>query len=169
MIGYAAREIFTAEHLGKLTRAERLVSLAPEWEEYLLDWGPPTEVKDPTPIRCHELARAVGKILELPVQDGKYGFIDHTWLWLAEPEQVAEAMETGLRYMMPNVLDVYVAGSLPMVQLYHAELSGLPRQYSWGPERTDIRVDIVDRLIRLLRATESPLFDPHRANSPRPR
>ena len=100
------------------------------------------------PYRCHEVARAVGQVLDLPVQDGWYGAVDHSWLWVhagADPYGFGGA-----------ILDVYCVGRLPMVQLVtrdrqhgHYAAGGLvPSLYREGPVRTDIRLDVVKAMIK---------------------
>lgn len=84
-------------------------------------------------IRCHELARAVGRILELPVVDGAYGACDHSWLTVRSD----------------LALDVYVPARLPQVQLCPFWL-GAPATYRSGEPRTDIREDVVDELVTLM-------------------
>jgi len=93
-------------------------------------------------VRCHELARAVGRALGLPVQDGKFGMVEHSWLWTREPDG-----------RQPNIIDVYCVGSLPMVQLVDMG-HFLPHNSSYvpGAERDDVRADVVDRLAGLLGA-----------------
>lgn len=58
MRAYAARHVFSAEEKRYLARAMRLVDLAPTCDEHGRE------------VRCHELARAVGQVLRLPVVDG---------------------------------------------------------------------------------------------------
>ena len=93
-------------------------------------------------IRCHELARAIGQLLDCSVHDGLHGIVEHSWLWTRTTE--------------PNILDVYCVGRLPMVQLVHAETktghfvlgerSGL---YRWGKERDDIDEGLVTKLVAI--------------------
>ena len=85
-------------------------------------------------VRCHELARAVGRVLGLEVVDGSYGASDHSWLIVPRPG----------RPML--ILDVYVPARIPQVQLACYWL-GAPATYRAGPTRTDIREDVVDALI----------------------
>lgn len=91
----------------------------------------------PGTVRCHELARAVGRILGLPVQDGRFGLSEHSWLWTEEP-----------RGFQPNLIDVYSVGSLPMVRIVDMK-HFLPhnRDYVPGRGRDDIREDVVERLV----------------------
>ena len=61
------------------------------------------------PVRCHELARALQKVLapalELFVQDGELGTQDHSWLWVGEPpEHVFCDLEACIN---PSVFTVY--------------------------------------------------------------
>jgi len=133
MIGYAANEIFSdGDHVLWLL-ARRFVEAAPDYDK---------ETK--TLIRCHELARAVGELLGLRVCDGKYGFVEHSWLWLSEPEpEIA-------RYNMPKILDVYVPGSVPQVQLVDTH-SGLCHRYLPDGSRTDVSERIVGELVGLFK------------------
>jgi hypothetical protein len=119
-----AEAVLSERDKGLLRRAEALVASLP-------DEATPGEV------RCHELARAVGRVLGLPVQDGRYGMVEHSWLWTEEP-----------RGRQPNVIDVYAVGRLPMVQLVDMG-HFLPenRSYVPGPERDDVRGDVVDLLV----------------------
>lgn len=92
-------------------------------------------------IRCHELARAVGQLLELEVCDGKFGFVEHSWLWTGPFEQ------SHAPWVLPNILDVYVPGSLPAVQLVHT-YSGLPTRYTLNPIiDLVVREDVVKQLV----------------------
>lgn len=54
-------------------------------------------------------ARFVGARLDLVVQDGYFGFVEHSWLWTGPQPQ--------LIWQIPNILDTYVPGALPQVQL----------------------------------------------------
>ena len=85
-------------------------------------------------LRCHEVARAVGRIVHLPVQDGDYGVgVEHSWLWF----------ENG------DVLDVYATGRLPIVQYVRARHPFRAHRdlYHGGPPRTDIAEDVVEALV----------------------
>jgi hypothetical protein len=97
-------------------------------------------------LRCHELARAVcdwvnkqpanswgTRPVNLGVIDGSYAKIEHSWL------------ETGFG---ENILDVYVPGELPPVQLRHGS-KFLPGQYVPGRLRGDIRESVIEQLITL--------------------
>jgi len=99
-------------------------------------------------VRCHELARAVGKILGLPYQDGRFEAVEHTWLW-ALPGWEFRAEGRNDPGAPPPVLDVYVPGALPQVQLVDWEYWGLPykRIYVPGPERDDIDMALVRTLV----------------------
>lgn len=85
-------------------------------------------------VRCHELARAVGRVLDLEVVDGSYGASDHSWLLLPRAG----------RPML--ILDVYVPARIPQVQLA-CYWAGAPSTYRAGPARTDIREDVVEALV----------------------
>lgn len=142
MQGYSALEVFTGRELVLRESARRLVDLVPELQI----------TGEVNTIRCHELARAIGLMLHLPVTDGKYGPVEHSWCWTRQG-QGGECPG--------NILDVYSIGRLPMVQL--VEYSGhgswvapnrdLYRCYPF--ERSDIRDDVVKRLLEFWFAQDS--------------
>jgi len=130
MRGYAELEIFTGEELEIWRCATKLVDAL-------------REVEFPD-LRCHELARAVGKVLGLQVQDGFYGFVDHSWLWLRP------LGPTVGRFGFPNILDVYSVGVLPLVRLVDAQATSLPHvgwAYRPANAREDVQQAVVDRLV----------------------
>lgn len=124
MENYAESEVFKAEEVRLWRQAVRFVEALPDEK-----------------FRCHELARAIGRLLNLEVQDGRYGFVEHTWLWTTPFEE---------KCRLPNVLDVYIPGALPQVQLIHTDRSFLPVNYRWDHPRDDIQQDVVDRLCQIL-------------------
>lgn len=131
MISYSKSDIFKAKDLDLLHAATHLVELVP----------------DIPGLRCHELARAIGKVLGLLHQDGYYGFVDHTWLW------TRPVGRTLGRHGFPHVLDVYCVGSMPQVRLVDGEHTALPHigwAYRPGPERDDIDDVMVRRLYEKL-------------------
>jgi hypothetical protein len=128
MISYSEKEIFTKRDMLLLDLVKELVRSIPSFED----------------LRCHELARAVGKTLELQVQDGYYGFVDHSWLW-TEPFK----KEGFWRLSCPRILDVYAVGSLPQVRLLDSS-TNLPHvgwAYRPGDPRDDIDEMMVKRLV----------------------
>lgn len=130
MRGYAEKTALPAREQELFRRATALVESIPDIEG----------------VRCHELARAVGRLLDLSWQDGYYGFVQHTWLWTRELRQDHIVARTGF----PNILDVYSVGSLPMVRLVDADCVSLPHigwSYRPGPDRTDIREAMVETLV----------------------
>lgn len=142
MKSYSEREIFTVGELELLRRAERLVAVLPE------DTDPSRHHES---VRCHELARAVGRVLGLQHQDGYYGFVDHTWLWTSKFETNALNRESRLGF--PNILDVYSVGSLPMVRLVDGTRTQLPHvgwSYRPGKEREDIDGEAVERMVAIM-------------------
>lgn len=121
MIGYAQREVFAASEQRLLVQAIEIISC----------------IRDEEPeLRCHELARGVGALLDLQVCDGYYGMVSHSWLWTGHFEEFSS---------LPNILDVYCPGRLPQVQLVHTS-STLPFEYRRHTPRTDIRQAIVDKI-----------------------
>lgn len=123
LIGYAAEEIFSTEEIILFGWAERFAAKVPSRQP------------DGEWVRCHEVARAVGGLLNLTVVDGVYGHVQHSWLDLP----VAERPD-----LRRHVLDVYAPGRLPRVQLIDAWYL-LPEGSSYKPglARGDIREDIV--------------------------
>lgn len=109
-------------------------------------------VPDMPQLRCHELARAVGRILGLEHEDGVYGFVDHTWLWTAALDRESPLVRE-TRIGFPNILDVYSVGQLPMVRLVECGHASLPHMgWSYRPRRPRKDVDdaMVDRLVRIM-------------------
>lgn len=142
MKSYAERTCFTEDHLTKWRKASSFVERLPtRWVNLVGDrWIPFDAVADKTlktpELRCHELARAIGRVLKLKHVDGKYGNVEHTWLELREW----------------GILDVYCPGRVPQVQLVDAPWM-LPESkvYIPGPVRDDIREALVDVLAERFR------------------
>jgi hypothetical protein len=141
MIGYSALEVFPIELAQLWVRAKDAVNRACDRD---------FETK---PVRCHELARAVAEFLSLPhacVQDGFYGFVEHSWLWVPGPPESPVTKRLG----WPHILDVYSVGQLPMVRLVAGDNTGLPHVgWSYRPDspRTDIDQAVVERLVLEMR------------------
>ena len=132
MNGYAETEVFTPREKLLLRQATELVEIAP-YEVY------------GNLVRCHELARAVGKVLGLEHEDGRYGFVEHTWLW-TEPRADEKFCAP---WVLPNVLDVYTPGSMPQVQLVHMA-TGLPARYFLTSlETPEIRRSVLLELVNI--------------------
>lgn len=96
---------------------------------------------DDPELRCHELAHALGiyfrgNPLRIQVEDGRYGLVNHSWLYWLGPSTY-------------TILDPYCIGRLPMVQLIHMNAIGLGHNstYNIGPARTDIDHTTVQRLL----------------------
>lgn len=130
--GEAYRNVFLLREMKIFDQACTLVSKAPY------------EVLGSV-VRCHELVRATSFILDLTFEDGYYGMVEHSWLWL-EPRQPLNPP--------PRILDVYAPGRIPQVQLIDSTTS-LPWEYRRGPPRTDINQPMVGELIRLMKSTAS--------------
>ena len=123
MITYAERSCFQRAHVRLLSRVEAYVARVSN------SWG--------NELRCHELARAVYLVVQdhkLELMDGKCGPVEHSWLVLSDGA----------------ILDPYVPGRLPAVQLIDPIVASL---YRPGDPRDDIRDTIVDRLIMEMRGT----------------
>lgn len=129
MKSYSEKEVFTSAELDALARASRLVAKidARDFESV---------------IRCHELARAVGRLLDLRHEDGVYsanasdGGVDHSWLFV--PNSWGGC----------SILDVYAVGRLPQVQLVYCGVT-VPhhRCFLARGERDDIDGQVVDKLV----------------------
>jgi hypothetical protein len=138
---YSEKEMFGASELRLFRQAAHLVAQVAIVPSLSMD-----------EVRCHELARAVGHVLGLTVQDGWYGYVEHSWLWtrpLDEP--------VGVRWALPNILDVYAVGSLPQVQLIHmTPATGHTQNYRPLPApRTDIALSIVELLVEKFRKLQA--------------
>jgi hypothetical protein len=131
MKSYSENKIFDPYETQLFHRATRLVRELPDIET----------------LRCHELTRAVGMHLHLSIEDGFYGFVDHSWLWTYRPGRVLG------RIGFPNILDVYCVGALPQVRLVdgrHTQLPHVGWAYRPGPVRDDVNDEMVSRLLGLL-------------------
>lgn len=122
MITYAERTCFHPSHLRTLSRAQGLVAAVAN------TWG--------NELRCHELARAVKRVLAdstIAIVDGHCGPIEHSWL----------------RFSDGTILDPYAPGRLPAVQIVDGLVASAYRK---GVARRDIRRSIIDRLVLEMRA-----------------
>jgi hypothetical protein len=146
VIGYAALEVFPPALTALWLKATSLVERARDTD---------FAVK---PVRCHELVRAVAEVLDLPrgcVQDGYYGFAEHSWLWVPGPPESPLSKRVG----WPHILDVYSVGQMPMVRLVAGDNTGLPHVgWSYRPDapRTDIDSAVVERLVGEMRKLNAP-------------
>lgn len=120
MITYAERACFHPFHLNLLFRVESFVARVSS------TWG--------DELRCHELARAVQRVLDedVVVIDGKCGPVEHSWLVCAG----------GV------ILDPYVPGRLPAIQIVDSIVG---TTYRHGPPRDDIRLAVIDQLVLEMR------------------
>jgi hypothetical protein len=133
MEGWAVRKIFGKDVLATMYDVDRwMFEIDVSWS---LD-----------EIRCHELARAVairldldirGKTLSPQIIDGQVDAVEHTWILLNDKGKRA-------------LLDVYTPGRMPQVQLIDCHWT-VAKNYKKGEFRTDIRLDVVDRLVEELR------------------
>lgn len=133
---YAETDIFTEQEIQDYQNSSALVdSLGREFSD----------------VRCHELARAVGLVLDLPFQDGYFEMVDHTWLWTRELTDKEQSFmyKSGNAAAGPHIIDVYTPGCVPMVQLVDTNSWQLPykRSYRPGQTRIDIRDSVVSRLL----------------------
>lgn len=139
MKSYSAYDVFAKAELRLFRAVTRAVKRLPG---------------DPMTLRCHELTRAVAWLpmprgIELLVQDGLFGMVDHSWLLIWAPHEKTQSRHSRVTY---SILDVYSVGRLPQVQLldlavptHHNAL------YRPGPPRDDIDQPLVHRLVRELK------------------
>jgi hypothetical protein len=135
MKSYSEQDIFSDRELDLLRHAIQLVE----------------RVQAKPDLRCHELARAIGRVLNLPHQDGFYCFVDHTWLWTEERAEYHP-------WLLPNIIDVYAVGSLPQVRLVDMQHPGCGhvQLYRFDKPRTDIDESLVAQLVSHLEWLERP-------------
>lgn len=135
MRSYTEREIFGDASQALWADAVAIVDRIPS------TWG--------NELRCHELTRAVRDLLRLRggswfvmldvnVVDGNLWSIEHSWLVLtsARPSKLSKRI----------ILDVYCPGRMPQVQLIDDHFA-VSRGYEVGEPRTDIKHDIVQKLV----------------------
>lgn len=134
MRSYAEIAIFDPYYINVFNMAIKLVEKASNDDKI-----------DDKVIRCHELARAVANVLSghnLQVVDGKLEGIEHTWLAFAgnigDPNS-------------KHILDVYVPGRMPQVQLIHDHFF-VAKQYKAGHYRHDVDHAIVQKLAERMRS-----------------
>jgi len=139
---YAETNIFTVEERILCRKAQNLVGFIPDADLRFRD------------LRCHELAIAVGTVLGLPVATGWFDHVEHSWLW---SRKILALPSYGYRdYLVAgeevNILDVYVPGALPQVQLvnYSAWMLPFKRCYILAHNpRSDIKEYVVRHLLDL--------------------
>lgn len=95
-------------------------------------------------LRCHEVARTVFSFFTHPdladslLVDGKFGPMPHSWIYAPTSYDTVRI-----------TLDPYAVGRLPQVQLVEIGWD-LSRGYKYGPVRTDIRLDVIAKLLASL-------------------
>lgn len=152
MRSYSLKQ-FRAEELWLLDLAAAIVFMIDDHE------GSDDTGDDPAKLtRCHEVARIVATVVNhyadkqvLWVQDGRYGFCDHSWCWTSQP--TTDWFAAPDRLACPNILDPYCVGSLPQVRLLSCSETSLPHfglMYQLGPERQDIRHEWVAEQVKLV-------------------
>jgi hypothetical protein len=130
VITYAERVCFQQRHLHVFARIQALVARVAD------TWG--------NELRCHELARAVHAVVDdsaLTVVDGHCGPVEHSWL----------------RFSDGLIIDAYVPGRLPSVQIVDSIVGAM---YRSGPARVDIDQSIVDRLVTEMGGKSSAMIVP---------
>lgn len=114
MNGYSAKKVFDEPEQMLLKGVSDLIQALP----------------DDDSLRCHELARAVGKFFKLEVIDGHYGLVEHSWCMTPDRK----------------FLDCYAIGSLPQVQIVSPHVPGIST-YKRGSPRSDINEEKVKELL----------------------
>jgi len=126
MISFSAKHEFSPQEQLLLEQLSVLVARIPE------------EIA--SPIRCHELVRAVGNLYQMQVVDGHYNRTEHSWLYTRNKPRTAKNY----------ILDVYAVGRLPMVQLmdayYYRDV------YVESQARDDIDHNVVGQILGCLTA-----------------
>lgn len=154
MISYTERTIFTSGDLELFEFAARAVALAPHLIEFQFAFDKARGASSATrEVRCHEMARAVVDVLVLArinhlsfvppllsVIDGHCGPIEHSWICYTTREHA---------FTSARILDVYVPGRVPMVQLVDPFAAG--KTYVQGLPRDDIRATDVRALVAAMR------------------
>lgn len=106
-------------------------------------------------MRCHEIVRAMGRVLNMDVVDGyvgtafeDFGGVQHSWLWTAPFPQTEDPKS--LMAWNGNILDPWVQAGVPRAQLISGrlEMGNLYIRYRPGKPRTDIRNEEIDELER---------------------
>jgi len=132
MDSYSEKDVFSSREMSLFRVSTAIVAAFPS-----------SDYQD-RPLRCHEVARALGGLLQLEVQDGFYGFVDHTWLWTS-PLRTDRLVG---RIGFPNILDPYSVGSMPPVRLVAGGHTGLPHiGWSYRPvEKHEWEESVVEDL-----------------------
>lgn len=134
MLGYSYTNVFTQQEIEFHKRATQIVEKIPETVNGAL-------------LRCHEVTRVISTLIGLPYTDGKFGAVEHSWLWTS--------IERDGEYP-GNILDVYCVGRLPMVQLVGYSIPGVEfistrSLYSCYPfPRKDISLTTIDTILYIL-------------------
>lgn len=146
MKGYAtdgADAAFTPRHLALRDEAQRIVALLPD---------EPLDLPREQLRSCHVVARVVARFTGLPVIDGAYGAMPHSWLGL-EPAQPDEPYAETVKRNVWKLLDVYAPGRIPMVQLVECSSVLLPERsgYIPGPPLDEVSQREVEELVQIVR------------------
>jgi hypothetical protein len=137
--GYAEKHVFSEHEHELLSEAQRIVG---KIQDGMLH----------DEIRCHELARGIGRILGLPHSDGHFGGVEHTWLWTRSRTTQEDDWWDDSRGWAhddrPKILDVYFPGVMPQVVLIDTWCI-LPywKFYRIEETRSDIDTEIVNLIV----------------------
>lgn len=133
-----AREIFSAQELRFYDHVYHLVkALFNRGDKIEGEW-----------IRCHEMAEAIGRKVDLPVAHGMYSSSHHSWLWTKQPDddeiQRFKVDHCWRHASRPKIIEVYSVAKLPECQLIDPFLDHGYR-LEW-PLDVVINLNIVDRI-----------------------
>lgn len=130
MKGVSELHCFSEHELALFRRATQLVALLPEKDQH-------DEI-----LRCHEVARVVGHMLDLEVIDGRYEYgAEHSWCIITQVT----------KFRSFSILDPYAIGRLPIVQMYYIAPT-IPNRYFPEARRSDIKQDVVEHLLGYFRS-----------------
>lgn len=130
MKGVSELHCFSEKELAIFREATDIVSLLPE--------------NDSTGecLRCHEVARVVGELLNLEVIDGRYEYgAEHSWCVITQVT----------KFRSFSILDPYAIGRIPIVQMYYIAPT-IPNRYFPEARRKDIKTDVVEDLLKWFRS-----------------
>lgn len=138
-------------------------------------WFIPPEGEEPRAgIRCHEIAHALGRILNFPVQNGWVGAItethkgiEHSWLWTKPPPP--EWTVEHIAKWDGNILDVWVMGGYPRVHLVSCHRAFFQLGLRYRPNltpRDDVNFAFVDNLEAFFRAYMEKVAARTKASTP---
>ena len=129
MRGFSDTKMLNSNELELMGKAARYISIIPSSIGF----------------RCREVSRAIGYLLNLQVQDGHYGLVEHSWLWL-------QPWTWGTH--PPSILDPYVIEYVPKVRIVEFNPS-IRDLYNPRKDPYVINQNMVNTLIREMQKIDS--------------